>query len=70
MPQTDRVVGEYLLTVEGVTAKVCIGKTKLMEMVKKGQFPMPQLIASKNHWRGSDVDGWIREQFRSLKQTA
>lgn len=67
---SDRIVGEYLLSIHGVSAKVLIGKTKLMAMVKSGEFPQPQVIGAVKRWRGADVDGWIREQFRSLKQTA
>lgn len=67
MPRTsDQIVGEYLLSVEGVKAKVSLGKTTLMAMVAAGTFPQPKLIGKVLRWRGSDVDGWIRDEFRSL----
>lgn len=64
MVSADHVRGEYLLDLRGVMSKCALGKTTVAALVKAGEFPQPVTIAKKAvRWRGSDVDGWIRERF-------
>ena len=55
MPESDR-----LLTVRDVIARTAIGRTRLYEMIRCGDFPAPHKIGTKlSRWKASEVDRWI-----------
>lgn len=58
--------GEYMLSLNDVMLKTSLGKTKLLDLVRQGQFPQPKKIGTLTLWRGSEVDGFIRELFTAL----
>ena len=55
------MIGEYLLSIKGVAAKVSLSASRIYELVNEGAFPMPLTIGGSSRWRGADVDAWILE---------
>ncbi len=48
---------------EDVTLKVKIGRTKLLEMIDEGEFPMPFNVTKRICvWDVYDLDLWLEEQ--------
>ena len=64
-PRTRRVVpltGERLLSIRAVMAKVDLGESLILSMVKDGSFPQPKRVSERVvRWVGSDVDRWITD---------
>ena len=54
MPEPDR-----LLTARDVIARVAIGRTRLYEMISRGEFPAPLKLGKSSRWKASAVDEWI-----------
>lgn len=48
---------------EGVIKKVKIGRTKLLEMINEGEFPISFNVTKKICvWNVRDLDLWLEEQ--------
>jgi len=52
---------DKLLTLEEVKKFVPIGKTKLTELMKKGEFPKNIKLGMTNFWKLSEVQKFITE---------
>lgn len=63
-----REQGESLLPLPAVKARVGMGKTKIYEKIKAGEFPNCIKNGRTSVWIASEVDAWIIYQvsrFRS-----
>lgn len=56
-------MSEKMLSIEGVMQKTEFGRTKIYDMIGKGEFPKPAKIGSASRWRESAVDQWIASHF-------
>ncbi|WP_233872555.1 helix-turn-helix transcriptional regulator [Paraburkholderia adhaesiva] len=53
-------MGDRLLRVTEVTAKVALQQSTLFEMVKDGRFPAPIRLSSRaSRWSEAEIDAWI-----------
>lgn len=48
-----------LLRLAEVTAQVGLGKTKIYEMIRSGEFPEPMKVGKASRWRNTEVSRWI-----------
>lgn len=55
---------EKLLTIFAVEDMVGFKKTKIFELIKKGEFPQNRNIKGKKLWLLSDIQEWITEQIQ------
>lgn len=53
-------MSDRLLNIKQVSQKVSFGKSKIYEMLKKGEFPKPVRIDNNVRWKESDIDNWIK----------
>lgn len=47
------------LTIQEVSSRVRIGKTKIYSLINEGEFPPPKKIGVLSRWLSSDVDAFI-----------
>ncbi len=52
-----------LMRLEAVEAAIGLKKSKIYEMVGRGQFPRPVKLGSVNTWPSSEVSAWIAERI-------
>jgi prophage regulatory protein len=56
-------LGQRVLTLAEVVAKVGAGKSTIYAMISRGEFPAPiKLSIRKSGWILSEVDSWIDQQ--------
>jgi len=55
---------EKLLTIFAVEDMVGFKKTKIFDLIKKGEFPPNRNIKGKKLWLLSDIQDWIVEQIQ------
>jgi prophage regulatory protein len=48
-----------LLRLAEVAAQVGLGKTKIYEMIRSGDFPEPMKVGKASRWRNTEVSRWI-----------
>ena len=49
-----------LLRIDDVCRTIGLGKTKIYEMVREGEFPPPVALTSRSRaWRQDEVQKWI-----------
>ena len=53
---------DKLLTEKQVTEIVGFKRTKLYQMIKKGEFPAPKKYGRTNRWFKSDVEDWLKKE--------
>lgn len=49
------------LTAAEVMAKCGMGRTRLYELVGRGEFPKPRRNGRSSRWLSDEVDDWLRE---------
>lgn len=54
--------GDRLLRLRGVQDRVPFGKSKIYDMISKGEFPAPQKIGGCSCWWESAIDSWLEER--------
>lgn len=59
-------MAENLITLETVSERVKLKRTKIYSMVKNGEFPAPIKLGSASRWRESTVDRWVVEREATL----
>ena len=57
---------DKLLTEKQVTEIVGFKRTKLYQMIKKGDFPSPKKYGRENRWFESDIDEWLKKEKEEL----
>ena len=49
-----------LLRLRDVIARVAISRTRVYELIARGEFPAPYKIGTKSaRWKASEIDAWI-----------
>ena len=48
-----------LLRLRDVIARTAIGRTRIYEMMGRGEFPRPIKIGFSSRWKSSEIDRWI-----------
>lgn len=54
-----------LIPLTELTMRIGVGKTKLYDMIKAGEFPKPIKIGKLSRWSTEQVSRWIRDHCRS-----
>jgi prophage regulatory protein len=57
-------VSERALRLPGVLAMVGLGRTAVLDRVRRGEFPQPFRVGRACLWNESSVTAWLREQAR------
>ena len=57
---------DKLLTEKQVTEIVGFKRTKLYQLIKKGDFPSPKKYGRDNRWFESDIDEWLKKEKEEL----
>jgi prophage regulatory protein len=53
-------MGDRLLRIAEVAAKVALRQSTLFEMVRDGRFPAPVRLSSRaSRWSEAEIDAWI-----------
>ncbi len=55
---------ERALRLPGVLAMVGLGRTAVLDRVRRGEFPQPFRVGRACLWNESSVTAWLREQAR------
>lgn len=56
-------VGDVILRIDDVVARVGLSRRTIYEEIKRGTFPRPlKLTAVAVGWRASDIDRWIADR--------
>lgn len=53
---------DRLIRLPELTDRLGIGKTKLYDMVKNGQFPKPVKLGNVSVWSSDSVGEWIKDR--------
>ena len=51
---TERI----LLSCDEVSALIGVGRTRIYEMIKAGEFPRPRRVGTLSRWHRGDLDTW------------
>lgn len=62
-------MSDRLLKIKDVENKVAFGRSKIYEMIKKGEFPKPIRIDNNVRWKESVIDEWIKNLEENYDQT-
>ncbi|MEL7737516.1 AlpA family phage regulatory protein [Citromicrobium bathyomarinum] len=62
-------MSEAMLTIEAVMERTGFGRTKIYDMIGKGDFPKPAKIGAASRWRALAIDNWIASQFADTAQS-
>ena len=58
---------DKLLTEKQVTEIIGFKRTKLYQMIKKGDFPTPKKYGRTNRWFQSDIEDWLKKEKEGLE---
>lgn len=61
---------DQLLRLEAVEKAIGLKKSKIYEMIGKGDFPRPVKLGAINTWPASEVSGWIAERIAERREMA
>ena len=61
---------DKLLRLEAVEQAIGLKKSKIYEMIGKGQFPRPVKLGSINTWPSSEVAEWISARIAERGEAA
>jgi prophage regulatory protein len=56
---------DRLIKIEEVMQQVCIGRTKLYDMIQLEEFPAPIKLGRYSRWSQIEVQDWIEQQKQS-----
>ena len=56
-------MSEKLLTIETVMERTGFGRTKIYDLINKGELPKPAKIGAASRWREAVIDQWIVSHF-------
>lgn len=56
---------DRLMKIEEVMQQVCIGRTKLYDMIQLEEFPAPIKLGRYSRWSQIEVQDWIEQQKQS-----
>lgn len=56
---------DRLIKIEEVMQQICIGRTKLYDMIQLEEFPAPIKLGRYSRWSQIEVQGWIEQQKQS-----
>lgn len=59
---------ERLLRLPAVLNKVGLGRTAVLDRVKRGDFPAPVKIGRATLWREAEVSAWVIAQVRTHRE--
>lgn len=60
MPSDTMTIGETrLVRLPEVLRRTGLGKTKIYDMVKKGEFPQPRKAGRATLWTSASIDDWM-----------
>ncbi|CAG9252401.1 putative DNA-binding transcriptional activator AlpA [Burkholderia diffusa] len=63
-------MGDRLLRVADVSAKVALEQSTLFEMVRDGRFPRPIRLSSRaSRWSEAEIDAWIDARLAEREGT-
>lgn len=60
-------IGERILRLPDVKAKVGLGTTAIYQRIKDGDFPPPIKLGRLSGWLESEVQGWINKQVLACR---
>lgn len=60
----ERSQPQSLLPIRSVQAQTNLGRTKIYELIRKGEFPAPiKLGARTARWPAAVIDDWIQKKI-------
>lgn len=60
----ERAQPQSLLPIRSVQAQTNLGRTKIYELIRKGEFPAPiKLGARTARWPAAVIDAWIQKKI-------
>lgn len=62
--------GESLLPLSAVKSRVGMGKTKIYEQIKVGEFPTSIKNGRTSVWIESEIDAWIAETVQKHRNSS
>jgi prophage regulatory protein len=61
--QAPAGVGDSILRLPAVLARVGLSRDTVYRLIRKGAFPRPLTLSTQSvGWRASDIDRWIAER--------
>ena len=61
---------ETLLRLDAVESAIALKKSKIYQMIGRGEFPRPVKLGSINAWPSSEVSAWIKERLAEREPVA
>ena len=60
----ERTQPQSLLPIRSVQAQTNLGRTKIYDLIRKGEFPAPiKLGARTARWPAAAIDAWIQKKI-------
>lgn len=57
--KSSQVSQVCLIRFEVVLRRTSLGRTKIYELISKGDFPEPLKVGAASLWRDDEISGWI-----------